>query len=54
MDTLYISAKAKHQMARYCEQELLDYVLQDFSKTGTIIENPDDEHTNCGIIDGYL
>lgn len=38
MDILYITDKTKQELLNYCEQSLIDYVLEDFSRIGKIIE----------------
>ena len=55
MDILYLTNQTKEELLKYCEQSLIDYVFNDFSLTGKIINNSDGEKTSrWWIITDYV
>ena len=55
MDILYLTNQRKEELLKYCEQSLIDYVFNDFSLTGKIINNSDGEKTSrWWIITDYV
>lgn len=55
MDILYLTNQTKEELLKYCEQSLIDYVFNDFSLTGKIINNSDGEKpSRWWIITDYV
>lgn len=56
MDILYIATEVKQQMLKYCEQELIDFVFDDFiEQGGKIITKEDGQHpSRWWVITDYI
>ena len=55
MDILYLTNQTKEELLKYCEQSLIDYVFNDFSLTGKIINKSDGEKpSRWWIITDYV
>lgn len=55
MDILYISQQAKKDLEQYCNQELIDFVIDHFGKNDKIIEKKDNEKpSRWWVITDYI
>lgn len=56
MDILYITTETKQQMLKYCEQELIDFVFDDFIEQGGKIITKEDNQlpSRWWIITDYI
>ena len=55
MDILYLSPQASQELTKYCESELISFVLEHFALYGKIIEKKDNEQpSRWWIITDYI